>query len=300
MVKIVLSLIFADKCDLGWDPTVNAKYDGGKRLLEFEVSGKHYRTSSNNTLSDHRARGVHTSANRIFKAFRIDDKDRKYPVVIKDFWLEEEDQAEDVIRSMILDDISDAEERDTVLSMTLTPVASGRVKVRGEEDHTEKTILRGKSPLKKHIIKAQNRMVVGGAGFRAADFGIRKQKKGGIGQDAGRQLEDNRRTAHHHRWHYRIVYKEYAIPYDKLDNLDDMLLVLECAVKGECGLVQVSSVPELSQFYRLSTRQDGCIETLVLVIYTYILIPIVGRSEGLLGILSLQRGSEQELSLMVE
>ena len=40
MIKVVLSLVFADKVDLGWDPTVAAEYDGKQRLFEFEVDGR--------------------------------------------------------------------------------------------------------------------------------------------------------------------------------------------------------------------------------------------------------------------
>ena len=170
MTRIVLSLIFADKVDLGWDPTIDAKYDGGQRIFDFEVSGRHYKTDFTNILYDHKAWGILTSTTRIFKAFDADDKYKKNPVVIKDFWQEESRDTEDVIRGMILDDISDSEERDDFLKMTLTPIASGRVKVGDEEDHTETTILRGKSPLEKCRINLPNGRFVAVNGFMTDDL----------------------------------------------------------------------------------------------------------------------------------
>ena len=41
------------------------------------------------------------------------------------------------------------------------------------------------------------------------------------------------RKSYVHRWHYRIVYKQLAIPYEDLRNLKDMILVLEHTAQGE-------------------------------------------------------------------
>ena len=41
------------------------------------------------------------------------------------------------------------------------------------------------------------------------------------------------RKSYVHRWHYRIVYKQVAIPYEDLRNLKDMILVLEHTARGE-------------------------------------------------------------------
>ena len=40
------------------------------------------------------------------------------------------------------------------------------------------------------------------------------------------ELERNRRAGYPHRSHYRIVFEEVATPFDKIDNIKDMLLVL--------------------------------------------------------------------------
>ena len=40
------------------------------------------------------------------------------------------------------------------------------------------------------------------------------------------ELERNRRAKYPHRNHYRIVFEEVATPFDKIDNIKDILLVL--------------------------------------------------------------------------
>ena len=54
--------------------------------------------------------------------------------------------SEDDIQKMILEDIIDPDEREIFKRSTLTVVASGRVQIRGQDDHTKDTILRGHSP----------------------------------------------------------------------------------------------------------------------------------------------------------
>ena len=233
MIKVVLSLVFADKVDLGWDPTVAAEYAGKQRLFEFEVDGRYYKSSTENILAETRTDDVYTSATRIFKAFTVDDKKGKNPVVIKDYWPPDDSETEDVIWQNILEDISDEEEREMFKRMTLTPIVSGRVRVGDGEDHTEKTILRGKGPISRHIIRLPD-------GSNARDdssLSDSEEEEDERALDSSRKLSDRR--IYVHRWHYRIVYQEYAVPYNKLRNLDDMLLVLECAVKGESTVVYV-------------------------------------------------------------
>ena len=159
MIRIVLSLMFSDKIDLGWDPTVDAKYDGHQRIFEYEVSGKRFRTGSTDVLSESKVEGIYTSATRIYKAYHADEGEGKEPVIIKDFWPGEECNTEDVMRQMILDDISSSSEKEIVRKMTLTPISGGRVKVGDREDHTEGTILRGEGPRKRYRVTLPYRRV---------------------------------------------------------------------------------------------------------------------------------------------
>ena len=47
------------------------------------------------------------------------------------------------------------------------------------------------------------------------------------------KMKANRSIKYVDRWHYRIVYEEVAIPFYKLDNINDMILVLEHSVGGK-------------------------------------------------------------------
>ena len=232
MIKVVLSLVFADKVDLGWDPTVAAEYDGKQRLFEFEVDGRYYKSSTENIIAETRVDDVYTSATRIFKAFTVDDQEEKNPVVIKDYWPPDDFETEDVIWQKILEDIRDEEERELFKRMTLTPIVSGRVRVGDGEDHTEKTILRGKGPINRHKIRLPD-------GTNARDDSSSSDFEEADEQTPDPSRKPKDRRTYKHRWHYRIVYQEYAVPYNKLRNLDDMLLVLVCAVKGESTVVCV-------------------------------------------------------------
>ena len=42
LIKLVLSITFAEKADLGWDTTMNADYEGNVRTYDIEICGKHY------------------------------------------------------------------------------------------------------------------------------------------------------------------------------------------------------------------------------------------------------------------
>ena len=173
MIALVLSLLYASTDELGWDPTIEAKYvgrrdlkcystknkkcDNGRRSIVLEIDGKRFKTDSSQVLSDTKANGIYTSATRVYKAFRAEDEDEKEPVIIKDYWPGEMYDTEDVIRQRIVDELSDESEKEIVRNYTLTPIASGRVRVGDCDDHTEQTILRGKGPTMRYKIVLPNK-----------------------------------------------------------------------------------------------------------------------------------------------
>lgn len=222
MIKVVLSLVFADKVVLGWDPTVAAKYDGEQRLFDIEVNGNHHKTSSTNILSETKADEIYSSATRIFKVFTGDDKEEKKPVVIKDYWPSDENETEDVVRRKILEDISDADERCLFEKLTLTPIGFRRVKVGNQEDHTERTILRCKGPTDMFKIRASD-SEAGSKSSSSLESEEYKEEVNEQTQELYRGLVRNQRRTYFHRWHF------------KLRNLDDMLSVLVSAMKGKCS-----------------------------------------------------------------
>ena len=242
LIWIFLSLSFASKEDLGWDmsikPTLNATND--ERLYSIEVGGEYYHTSESDMISGEKADGLVTSATRIWKAKR--DRDGT-DVIIKDFWPSDERETEDVIRKKILDDIKGSKKRKFFRRHTLKPISAGRVKCNGKDDHTKDTILRGHSPdtYRMHrtsIASSQSSRKSEGCKSNSGTPGIVAEMKDDT-QSLSREIERNQRTKYYHRYHYRIAYKEVAIPYYKIRNTDDMMTVIIDAVESEYDILYI-------------------------------------------------------------
>ena len=131
---------------------------------------------------------------------------------------------------MIHDDIEDADEKTIFKTSTFTPIASERVKIGKNYEHTRNTILRGgeptgtckiKLPKEKSEIKSGK---INAVGWRNVENNTRTAVK---------RMNANRLSEYVYRWHHRIVYKEFGVPLYKLAKLDDMLLVLEHSVEGK-------------------------------------------------------------------
>lgn len=135
-----------------------------------------------------------------------------------------------MICRLIHDDIEDSDEKTIFKISTFTPIASERVKIGKNYEHTRNTILRGgeptgtckiKLPKEKSEIKSGK---INAVGWRNVENNTRTAVK---------RMNANRLSEYVYRWHHRIVYKEFAVPLYKLANLDDMLLVLEHSVEGK-------------------------------------------------------------------
>ena len=202
-----------------------------KRLYDIEVGGEHYHTSESNMISGEKASDLVTSATRIWKAKRASDG---ADVVIKDFWPSDERETEDKIRIIILEDIKDAEKRRFFEEHNLNSISAGRVKCNGRDDHTKDTILRGHSPdtAESHTIPNQTSRKSKGNRFARVTPGVAAETEDD-NQPPSRELVRNTRTKYYHRYHYRIAYKEVAIPYCKIRNTDDMMTVIIDAVRSE-------------------------------------------------------------------
>ena len=202
-----------------------------ERLYDIEVGGQHYHTSESEVISDEKADDLVTSATRVWKAKRdIDGMD----AIIKDFWPCDERETEDNIRIMILEDIKDAKKRQFFEEHTLNPISAGRVKCNGRDDHTKDTILRGHSPdtAESHTIPNQTSRKSKGNRFARVTPGVAAETEDDS-QPLSQELVRDTRTKYYHRYHYRIAYKEVAIPYYKIRNTDDMITVIIDAVKSE-------------------------------------------------------------------
>ena len=70
---------------------------------------------------------------------------------------------------------------------------------------------------------------------------------------------DDRRNkkSYVNRWHYRIVYKEIAVPYADLRNSKDMALVLEHVVKCESAPQMDESITNIELYYSSSSNPQS-------------------------------------------
>ena len=233
MIKLILSISFAEESDLGWDQTIKAEYKGNIRVFDIEISGKHYRTSNSNIISIYNEDRIFNTGSRIFKAFDVKDREKKNPLIIKDHWFMDLLDSEDDIQKMILEDIVDPDEREIFKRSTLTVVASGRVQIRGQDDHTRDTILHGQSPTQAYRIIPTNDSKGDQTVYNLQNDGKYWREACALPSSLSLQLA---RTdvlgILFHRYHHRVVYKEVAIPFYKLRNLEDMVLVLSHSVEG--------------------------------------------------------------------
>ncbi|PAV16415.1 hypothetical protein PNOK_0803500 [Pyrrhoderma noxium] len=199
-------------------------------LYDIEVGGEYYHTSESNLVFDEKADDLMTSATRIWKAKRDTGG---ADVVIKDFWPDDERETEDNIRRMILKDIKDPKKRKFFKKHTLNPISAGRVKCNGKDDHTKDTILRGRSPdtTESHKIPTSSCLSLSKSkGGNSTTPGVATEMKDDT-QLLSRELERNQPTKYHHRYHYRIAYKEVTVPYYKLRKTNAMIKVIIDAVK---------------------------------------------------------------------
>ena len=214
--------MFSNKAELGWDSKVEHRYDetNKKRLYTFTVNKKRYFSSTSDLLVDVKAAGLYTTGTRIFRVYEDSDMDKKKTtLILKDYWPATVYDTEVDIRSKLLADITDPKERCLVKMTLLTPTRHENVDCKKPRD-TERTILRGKSPSLIYKFEVPDSV-----------FG-RKDNVNGHPQEMSKKSAVNRCSSILHRKHCRIVYKENATPYSRIDNIKDMLLVLENSING--------------------------------------------------------------------
>ena len=218
---------------MGWDPNINPEYKDNERILDIEICGEHYKTSTSNIVFQHSDTQFCSSGTRIYKAFRADDIEEKEQLIIKDYWPTDFLETEDIRQKKMLDDITDPLERQLVERSILTPISCERVKVGDREDHTKETILRGELPNGAYrVVLPWESGETGAFVLEGPSSYVDLIEEPYWNSDHVLEGKENKKL-YDHRWHHRIVYKEVAIPYVNLRNLRDMYLVLEHAIQGE-------------------------------------------------------------------
>ncbi|KAK2459545.1 hypothetical protein APHAL10511_008424 [Amanita phalloides] len=200
LILAFLSFTYASKADLGWDETMKPKIIGGEKRYEIKVGDNTYETQGD-ALSDVVARSVVGRATRVYKVKKLQDTTGQM-YVLKDVWLAKGRRPEHTIREEILEDIERVlgeNDKKKVEKHLFTPVDHCIVQVETKDkgwvdDDTHDVILR------KAEFSTSNRLRVTNLNH-TSDYVVT------------RAPPDHKNITH--RYHYRIVYEELAVPlYD--------------------------------------------------------------------------------------
>ena len=218
---------------MGWDSTMNSAYKDKKRIFNIEICGEYFKTSSSDIIFQYDANKICSSGTRIYKAFRATDVEEEQ-LIIKDYWPTDFLETEDIRQKKMLDDITDPLERQLVERSILTPISCERVKVGDREDHTKETILRGELPNRACRVVLPSELGETGAFLPlGSDSWVDLVEEPYSNTNHRPELVNHNKEVYINRWHYRIAYKEVAIPYKNLRSLKDMALVIEHAIQGK-------------------------------------------------------------------
>lgn len=230
---VFLSIAFASREELGWDPTIRSvTTSDGRRAYRIDVDDQTFETEE--VLSDSAADALVSHAARVWIVRNVESGERS---VLKDVWIDDDRDPEHAVREAILRDIEvtygDAA-RQEAASHFLTPIIQWFVHVNGIPDHTTGVMMRGFTPSMRHRFTFRVRKP------RIATAGD------GLGHsttsDAEMQLTKRKlrppfphgllRRNIFRRKHYRIVYKEVAQDLYTIKKLSDSFLVLRDSAKG--------------------------------------------------------------------
>ena len=216
--------MYASKEDLGWDPTISMKLedDLDKATYTFDIAGLKVITDLSGWICDKRAFELHGSATRVFSGHILIDGKKDKEVVLKDFWMPDDQKPEPETLTEILESISDEEDKKFVKDHVLWPIGYERVRVGGVEDHTEKVMQRGNFPE--------------GSTWQAVEVPLFSRY--GVYGLLGFYWDDITNGAPYtDRYHYRIIYGIKGRTFDIVENSSDMFRVLSDTFSSEYLLV---------------------------------------------------------------
>ncbi|KAJ3793702.1 hypothetical protein GGU11DRAFT_748665 [Lentinula aff. detonsa] len=254
LVRLFLSLAFASSANMGWDPTITFDHTGNddRRQYKIEVDGKYYTTLR--VLSDFAADSPLGRATRVWKV--INDEGNIH--VLKDVWLDHGRMEEHKIREAILEDVQRLKNgqryAEVLKSYMFTPIAYGKVRVGDLADDTTDVMLGGYNVVEDDMVllitptPAANRNTTGSTGIRtpANRDSLHSHPLSGVDADSPNPSSQTpRRTAlsapdkgcenklkHHRRYHYRVVFKEYATTIYEERGLDNIFHAIAEVVKA--------------------------------------------------------------------
>ncbi|KAL5520262.1 hypothetical protein ACEPAG_9475 [Sanghuangporus baumii] len=229
LIHVFLSLAFATKEELGWDPTIRPFIrDDGRRVYRIDVDGETYETDQ--VLSKSSSEQLTGHATRVWIVQRPGSDDLH---VLKDVWIEDDERPEHFVYEMLLHDVEElygADVRQQVASHLLTPIAYCLVRANGEEDDTTNVMMRGYTPSFKETYRANvENLGSGDEGvLPSTEIGIEGLERGDL-RDPLHWYNPVRKIVR--RRHYRVVFREVAKPLYAVRDLTDAFSVLSDSAK---------------------------------------------------------------------
>ncbi|EGO00860.1 hypothetical protein SERLA73DRAFT_105307, partial [Serpula lacrymans var. lacrymans S7.3] len=227
LIQCVLSFTYAERADLGWDPTIKCVNVDGKICYDITVHSPRadgqapaiYRTEE--ILSDFGADALRGRGTRVFKARRFNIQSGEVegkPVAIKDAWVDEDRDREGDIRKTFEAEADD-DDKSEIRKYFLTVLDHGDVIIDGHVDHTRDLHLR-------------NANIPSDSRFRLQRKKLPADPVSSTGSAPSLGIPGQTRAAHtgHYQYsfkvHYRIVFEEVVEPIYTLKYLADVLRII--------------------------------------------------------------------------
>ena len=232
---------------MGLDPSVELMESAEGSFYYINMNNTRYKTLA--ILHHHRPGALFGRGVRVFKVKRVGDPEDQVQV-LKDLWLKKNWKPEHQIYEEIIEDVGrlySEKDADNMKQYLLTPVDNTIVKVNGIEDDT------GESMLRRHILlqsSEDDQSPIDLPSYDAAKCGNSRTGSSDMEIDA---VDDTKYNAidlegNSHRLHYRVLFKEYAIPISRVTMMRDVFIVLADLMKGQ-SLVGLFTMETFSLFF---------------------------------------------------
>ncbi|KAF9066788.1 hypothetical protein BDP27DRAFT_1404234 [Rhodocollybia butyracea] len=228
LVQLFLSFAFASPSKMGWDPTFSFSHiHDGHRQYIIEVEGKVYTTIS--IISDSSANSPFGRGTRIWK---VQDSEGKIHV-LKDLWLSFDTVPENQILMQIIEDIrnldNDSADKmaEAVRKRTLTPLACCKVAVDGQVDDTRTVMMGGYDLAGQPMIDSFTAQAPAYTSLQSVASSLlsdREHPSQSLASEFTTVATSNhKQPVHSRRYHYRIVFKQYATTIYNERNLGNII-----------------------------------------------------------------------------
>ncbi|KAJ3733089.1 hypothetical protein DFJ43DRAFT_1223670 [Lentinula guzmanii] len=244
LVTVFLSFAFSSAENMGWDPTITFSHRDSENRRQYNIIVKERVYKTVKTLSDYSADNPLGRATRVWKVQDAQGKTR----VLKDLWLEHDRLEEHKIYENIIQDVENSnsatpeskeDARKAVVDRLLTPLEHCRVKVSGTaDDDTNLVILRGYDMKEARTVALMSPSKSNPPEKQSFGFSFPDDQDAKLiapaSQDSGLQVPQ--RVVHNslqeteipndQRYHYRIVFQEYATTIYDERNLANILTAI--------------------------------------------------------------------------